>query len=115
MILVVEDEKIMLETLRDYLESEGFSVRIASNGKQALEVINEEEMPSLILLDMKMPVMDGWEFIKVLRQTYTNPAPVIVMTAAVDAQQRANDIQALDYIEKPLSLDELLFKIKKRL
>ena len=112
-ILLLEDETIMRETLRDYLMSEGYHVITASNGKAALDILDKVEMPKLILLDMQMPVMDGWEFAVNLRERFTNPAPLIIMTAAVDADKRARDINAVDFIEKPLSLDELLIKIHK--
>lgn len=111
-ILIVEDEKIILDTLKDFLESEDYLVLMAGNGLIALEVLETSEMPHLILLDMKMPKMNGWEFAKAFAEKYNNAAPIIVTTAAVDAQQRAKDINAIDWVEKPFHLDILLAKIK---
>lgn len=114
-ILIVEDERVILNTLRDFLESEGYSTLTASNGKMALDILSKSGMPHLIILDMKMPVMDGWEFAEKLSEQYMNRAPIIVATAAVDAQQRAKDVNAVDWVEKPFILDELLEKIQKHI
>lgn len=114
-ILIVEDEKVILNTLREFLESEGYSILTAANGKIALDILARNEMPHLILLDMKMPVMDGWEFAEKLAENYSKRAPIIVSTAAVDAQQRAKDVNAVDWVEKPFILDELLDKIQKHI
>lgn len=112
-LLLLEDEEIMRDTMRDFLESEGFEVSAVANGKTALEILENEKMPDLILLDMKMPLMDGWEFSSRLREKFQDPAPLLIMTAAVDAAERARDIKAVDFIEKPLVLDNLLLKVKK--
>ena len=61
-VLVVEDEAFILDTVRDYLLTEGLEVKTARNGLEALEVLQSSGLPDLILLDMKMPLMDGWEF-----------------------------------------------------
>jgi CheY-like chemotaxis protein len=112
-ILVVEDEKDILSTLKEYLEFEGFNVLTAENGLLALDILNKSQMPNLILLDMKMPKMNGWEFAAEYSKKYKNAAPIIVTTAAVDAEQRAKDAEAVDWVEKPFDLDFLLQKIKK--
>lgn len=112
-ILVVEDEKDILSTLKDFLECEGYNVLTAENGLMALDVLNKSEMPNLILLDMKMPKMNGWEFASAFFEKYKNASPIIVTTAAVDAEQRAKDAKAIDWVEKPFNLDLLLEKIKK--
>lgn len=112
-ILVIEDEKDILSTLKDFLEFEGYSVLTAENGLAALELLKQTKMPDLILLDMKMPKMNGWEFAAAFFVTYKNAAPIIVTTAAVDAEQRAKDAKAVDWVEKPFNLDILLEKIKR--
>lgn len=112
-ILIIEDEKVILHTLKDFLEVEGFDVLIAGNGLVALELLNNTPMPDLLLLDMKMPKMNGWEFAKVYAEKFSERAPIIVATAAVDAEQRARDVNAIDWVEKPFNLDILLEKIKK--
>jgi DNA-binding response OmpR family regulator len=111
-ILIIEDDEDILFTLRDYLELEGYHVLTAGNGFEALELLKVTETPNLILLDMKMPLMDGWEFAAAYEKKFTNRAPIIVVTAAADAEQRAKDIRAISFVEKPFNLDILLEKIQ---
>ncbi len=106
-ILVVEDDDVILQTLEFVLVEEGYTVAVAANGKEALERV-EEQPPRLILLDMKMPVMDGWAFAMAYRALPGPHAPLIVMTAARDTRSRAADIGADAYIAKPFDLDTLL-------
>lgn len=113
-ILVIEDEIDILIPLRDYLEIEGYNVSTATNGLEAMEILkNESIIPNLILLDMKMPIMDGWKFAAEFLDKYDHMSPIIVMTAAAEAKERANDIQATGWIAKPFDLDVLIEKVKK--
>jgi len=111
-ILIIEDDEDILFSLRDYLELEDYRVLTAGNGLEALELLKETETPNLILLDMKMPLMNGWEFAAAYTEKFTQRAPIIVVTAAADAEQRARDVQAVSFVEKPFNLDNLLEKIK---
>lgn len=106
-ILVVDDDEVILSTLALFLADEGYDVVVASNGKEALERAKHEH-PRLILLDMKMPVMDGWAFAAAYREQPGPHAPIIVMTAARDARARAAEIAADGYLAKPFDLDRLL-------
>lgn len=106
-ILVVEDDDVILSTLEFLLVEDGYTVTLASNGKEALEQA-ERHPPCLILLDMKMPVMDGWAFVAAYRERPGPYAPVIVMTAAQDARSRAQEIGADGLIAKPFDIDRLL-------
>lgn len=110
-ILVVDDDPEILAMLRDFLEGEGLSVRTAGNGEEALSALDEIS-PSLILLDMRMPVLDGWGFAERLR---ARPAsyPVVVMTAAESARAWAEEIGATGYIAKPFDVDLLLQTIER--
>ncbi|HEV2012110.1 MAG TPA: response regulator [Candidatus Limnocylindria bacterium] len=110
-ILVVDDDPEILAMLRDFLEGEGLSVRTASNGAEALDAL-DELVPSIILLDMRMPVLDGWGFAERLRArqlTY----PIVVMTAAESARRWAEEIGANGYIAKPFDVNELLQTIER--
>lgn len=110
-ILVVDDDPEILAMLRDFLESEGLAVRTAANGAEALEAL-DEVMPALILLDMRMPVLDGWAFAKRFHEralTY----PIVVMTAAESARRWAEEIGATGYIAKPFDVNELLETIER--
>lgn len=106
-ILVVDDDPDMQDVMALTLELGGYEVSRASNGQQALERV-AEEMPDLILLDMRMPVMDGWTFAAELRRRYASGAPIVVCTAAEDAQRRAREVDAVGCLSKPFELDELL-------
>ena len=107
-ILVVDDDPGIVGFLELALIDEGYAVRAAANGREALEQIGDFR-PSLILLDMNMPVMDGWEFYRRLRSR--GPAegsiPIVVMTAARDAAVRSRDVGAQGFLGKPFDLDHL--------
>ena len=112
-ILIVEDDKDILYTLKEFLESEGYRVQAAENGAKAMELLGTGGMPNLILLDMKMPIMNGWQFAIEFLDKHDHSTPIVVMTAAADAAQRAKDISAIGWVGKPFNLDVLLQKIKK--
>jgi len=112
-ILVVEDDIDILNTLSMFLISEEFELLSAENGKVALVIILEHGPPDLILLDMKMPIMNGWDFSKEFYEKYDHQTPIIVTTAASDAEKWAKEIGADGWIAKPYSLADLLEKIKK--
>jgi DNA-binding response OmpR family regulator len=97
--------------LSDFLESEGLDVRTAANGAEALDCLNEFA-PALILLDMRMPVLDGWGFAEQLRARRLG-YPIVVMTAAESARTWAEEIGATSYIAKPFDVNELLQTIER--
>lgn len=106
-ILVVDDEEAIRDILNFALEQEGYQVVTAANGAEALDALGHG-LPGLILLDMKMPVMDGWAFTRELRARYGHEVPVVVLTAAPDAQSRAREIHAAGWLGKPFDLDVLM-------
>jgi len=112
-VLVVEDHADLREMLEVLLESEGFQVQTASNGKEALDSLHHGR-PSLILLDLMMPVMSGDEF---RRRQLQEPAfadvPVICMTAAHDGPQRAARLNAAQYFQKPVDFDRLITAVRQ--
>jgi urea transport system substrate-binding protein len=112
-ILIVEDDLEISFTLKIFLEGEGYQVMMADNGAKALELLRQERAPDLILLDMKMPVMNGWQFALEFLNQFDHLSPIVVFTAAADAEKRANEINAIGWIAKPFDLDELLALIKK--
>jgi two-component system, chemotaxis family, chemotaxis protein CheY len=105
-ILVVEDDPFILETVTDVLQFEGYRVETAMNGLEGLAVI-ERVRPSLVLLDMRMPIMNGWDFARALMERGIR-LPILVMTAAQDANRWASEIGADGYIAKPFHLTDLL-------
>jgi CheY-like chemotaxis protein len=106
-LLVVDDDPTIREMLEMLLDSEGYEVSTACNGADALEVLPGLH-PDVILLDMKMPVMDGWEFMDRYRTLPNATAPVVVISAAQDTARRAAEVGAQGYVAKPFAIDDLL-------
>ncbi len=106
-ILVVDDDPDMQDVMALSLEMGGYEVSRASNGQQALERA-AEEMPALVLLDMRMPIMNGWEFAREFRARHGRACPIVVVTAAENAQLRAREIEAEGWLAKPFDLDDVL-------
>jgi DNA-binding response OmpR family regulator len=113
-ILVVDDEDDILHFLELVLREKGYDVVTASGGHEALTKA-QLERPDLVLLDIMMPQMDGWEVLKLLRvDDDTADIPVAMLSARTEAKDRVQGLQegAIDYICKPFSLQELLGKIE---
>jgi DNA-binding response OmpR family regulator len=109
-ILVVDDDAAILEIVADVLEYEGYVVETALNGATAIEVV-ERTAPRLVLLDMRMPLLDGWGFARVLRERGIE-LPILVMTAARDAAGWADEIGAAGFLAKPFDIAELLGAVR---
>jgi CheY-like chemotaxis protein len=110
-ILVVDDEPDIRATVSAMLEIEGHAVREAANGALALLAIEEEE-PDIVLLDMRMPVMDGWSFAAELRRR-GHRVPIVVMTAARDAAHWAGQVTAAAFVAKPFGFDDLMRAVER--
>ncbi|HOK95645.1 MAG TPA: response regulator [Anaerohalosphaeraceae bacterium] len=113
-ILVVDDEPNIVQTLKDRLEMNEYTVFTAANGQEGLQMA-QQESPDLVLLDVIMPIMDGHEMLEQLRrQPWGRTIPVIMLTARSQAQDiaRARACEIEDYIIKPFDLSELLEKIE---
>jgi CheY-like chemotaxis protein len=104
-ILVIDDDPLICALISDALRDKGFRVQTAANGLEGLQSI-EQSLPSLILLDMWMPELDGWGFARVLRAREIS-IPIIVMTAAQDPYYWAREVNAAGHIHKPFDLAEL--------
>jgi DNA-binding response OmpR family regulator len=110
-ILLVEDELTLAETLRYNLEREGYTVLLATDGVQGLELARREA-PDLIVLDIMLPRLDGFSVCRILRQEHD--MPVIMLTARQDEVDRIAGLElgADDYISKPFSLGEFLARVR---
>jgi two-component system, OmpR family, alkaline phosphatase synthesis response regulator PhoP len=110
-ILVVDDKASMRNVLRDYLTEEGFRVVTAANGRDALYVARREK-PDLILLDIMMPEMGGYEFLRAYRKERTTP--VILLTARLEESDKVLGLElgADDYITKPFGIREVVARIR---
>lgn len=112
-VLIVDDDRSIRDLVSEYLEFEGIPFIVASNGAEALDIVSRFPTTSLILLDMRMPIMDGWAFTKAYRKSVANPAPIVTVTAAQDAAAWAREIQADDYLPKPFDIDDLFAVIER--
>jgi CheY-like chemotaxis protein len=103
-ILIVDDDIDIRDTLRDFLEDEGYVVGAVANGREALDYLREHPATSLVLLDLMMPIMNGYEFRQAQQRDDAIAAvPVIVMTARGDA----SDVGVDQILEKPFKLTQL--------
>ena len=106
-ILVVDDDDGILDLLTLILEEDGYQVLTAPNGTVALQLV-EQRPPHLILVDLRMPVMDGWTFARRYRQLPGPHAPLVIMTAAEEASRRTAELRADGFLGKPFDKGELL-------
>ncbi len=106
-VLIVEDDEDLREMMAQMLTIEGFTTATVSNGREALDYLHSTRKPNVILLDLMMPVMDGWEF---RRQQKADPqiAPVPVIVLSALDQRRAAPVEAEAFLNKPLDFDRLL-------
>ena len=113
-ILIVEDDPDMQEIIQHALESGGYHVVAADNGQEALRQLRDGLNPSLIVLDLMMPVMDGFEFRKAqLADPQIADIPVIVCSGHQDPKSSAERLGVAAYIEKPFDFDALLDMVHK--
>jgi CheY-like chemotaxis protein len=110
-ILVVDDDQAILETVSEILEMEGYPVVAVADGVEALRRIAQLR-PSVVLLDMRMPGLNGWEVAHRMRADGIT-VPILVMTAAQDARLWAEQIDAAGYLAKPFDLDDLLTAVER--
>ena len=110
-ILVIEDNKEIQDSLKMALEVEGYNVFTADNGKEGIEKLEQIPTPCLILLDLMMPVMNGWEFVEVIsKDIMLSTIPVVVVSAFGD---KKGSPKTEGYIQKPIDLEALLSTVGK--
>jgi len=108
-ILIVEDDDDIREALAQILQLEGYVVREACNGQEALDISALHPTPSLILLDLMMPVMDGWQFrAEQMKDPILSKVPVVVISADASVHEKVASFGAASVLPKPISLDRLL-------
>jgi DNA-binding response OmpR family regulator len=110
-VLVVEDDPDLCEMVQWFLEEEGFVVEIAENGKEALDyaIVNK---PSVVLLDMMLPIIDGYGVAAGLHKVYGGHLPILMMTADGHAVEKAGRIGAIGCISKPFELEDLVDAVR---
>jgi len=110
-VLVVDDDEAIRSTVCDLLELEGYAVGAAVNGREALTEV-ERHCPRLVVLDMQMPVMDGWGFARTIKERGI-AVRILVLTAAVNPRHRASEIKADGWIAKPFDIDQFLTEVAR--
>ena len=113
-ILIVEDEEVIRETVATIFMEEGYDVRTAENGQEALRVV-QEWLPTVIVLDLMMPVMDGWTF-REMQRGLAGPVasvPVILLSGARNMRSSAELLGAADALAKPFDLEDLLATVER--
>lgn len=104
-ILVVDDDDDIRATLSELLAADGYPVATAANGRDALEYLHSHDHPCFVLLDMTMPVMSGWEFLKErTRSAHLQRVPVVLMSANMDLL-RMDDLKLFDRLTKPFEFE----------
>src|SRR3954469_25148919 len=106
----VDGDPDILRTLALCLSTEGYRILMASNGREALDVV-EKERPSVILLDLMMPVMDGWQFVAALEERGKRDMPLLILSADRAVQGHAHKLRANGHLAKPFDLEDLLVKV----
>jgi CheY-like chemotaxis protein len=114
-VLIVDDDKAIRETLTMILEDEGYRVNSAPHGRDALSLLRQGDIrPQLILLDLMMPVMSGWEFrAEQSRDPDLASIPVVVLSADRDITTKATSVAANGYLSKPVDLALLLATVSQ--
>ncbi len=111
-VLIVEDDEGIREAMRLMLELEGYRVATASNGKEGLDALERRQAPCVILLDLMMPVMDGWEFAEAIqKRPALSRIPLYVVTAFTDRTKPLPG--ALGVLNKPVEIDVLLSTVDR--
>ena len=110
-ILIVDDDENICELLRLYLQKDGFNTLVANNGEKAISLVQIEK-PDLVLLDIMMPVLDGWQVCREIRKT--SDVPIIMLTAKSETFDKVLGLElgADDYVTKPFDSKEVVARIK---
>lgn len=109
-ILIVDDDPDLRETMKDLLTFEGFRATTASNGIEALQQVTQQEQPCLVLLDLMMPVMDGWQFLETMERQHSqilNRLQIIVVSAVADLSGLQNRYRC-QVMKKPADVQSLV-------
>ena len=113
-ILIVEDSPTQAEQLKYTLQKEGYSVSVASDGEQGVKLAKEKK-PDLVLMDIMMPGLNGFEVLRIIRQRFNIPVIMLTAVQEVTSVRDAIDLGADDYVRKPFHKGELLARIEAKL
>jgi len=112
LVAIIEDDREFRDMLRELLEEEQYRVVALSNGAEALETLRGDTLPNVILLDVSMPVMDGFDFLRFRNDDPELAAVPVVLVTNAKPHERPT-IGVNDVVRKPIDIDEILFAIKR--
>ena len=113
-ILVVEDDNSIRELLVELLQSEGYEVAAAVNGLEGIKYLQTNGNPDLILIDLMMPIMDGYTFrTEQMKNTEWSKVPVVVMSAEANAKEKMKNFGITAFLSKPVELDTILKTVER--
>ena len=113
-ILIVEDDEAIRDALGELLEMEDFEIVKANNGQEALDILRSQPLPQLILLDLMMPVKDGFQFrTEQLADQKISTIPVIIMSADAHISQKAARMGGVNFLKKPPDLEEVISMVNR--
>lgn len=113
-VLVVEDDHDLRSLYREILEDAGYDVRAATDGLEALDVLEQVGAPAVVVLDLRMPRMDGWTLAERLRQSREwSRAAIVVVAAHYQIREEARSIGATAWLHKPVSIDDLVNTVRR--
>lgn len=111
-VLVIDDDDAVCEILREALTDEGYAVATVPHGAAALDMVRHHQ-PAVIILDLRMPIMDGWSFAEQYRRRADPAASLILLSATKDIEESARRIGAAAFISKPFELTDVVSKIER--
>jgi two-component system, chemotaxis family, chemotaxis protein CheY len=112
LLLIVEDNEATRSGLVKVVEAAGYLTASAANGREALDYLDSNPSPNLILLDMLLPVLDGWHFLQEIQRINKPVAPIVVTTGTILTRQWAEDHGCAGFVHKPINVQELLQEIE---
>jgi CheY-like chemotaxis protein len=111
-VLVIDDDDALCDLLRQSLGDQGFAVATVPHGAAALELVKHHK-PAVILVDLRMPIMDGWAFVEQYRRLAQPTAAILLLSAARDIEENAMRLRADGFIRKPFALDDVTAAIER--
>lgn len=114
-IFIIDDSIDLRELMAQFFESEGYEVQVAADGQEGLNKLREAQtLPCVILLDLMMPVMDGFKFgAEIARDERLSKVPLLIMTADANAEEKAKRVGAHGWLKKPVGVDTLIAVAEK--
>jgi two-component system, chemotaxis family, chemotaxis protein CheY len=113
-VLVIDDDDELAEVLRQALRESGYAVATVRHGAAALDLVGQIQ-PDLILLDLRMPIMDGWSFVTQYRRGHKDGGRIVVLSGHPDVRVVSESLGADAYLEKPFELTQLLSTVQQQL